>query len=281
MTFRELINKYKTICIDKNLEIEAVKFLILELTGYDAATLLLKYEDSIEQNILNQLICNIEKYVIDYLPVQYILGYTYFCGNKLNVNQNVLIPRSETEELVFHVEGYYKNLFLNKKVNICDIGTGSGAIAIALAKNNNFNVTATDISPDALEIACNNALMNDVKINFYEGDLLKPLIEKQLKFDILVSNPPYVASSDLVDPLVLKNEPHLALFADNDGMSCYENILKDAHKILNFPNIILFEHGFEQKILMENLINKYFPKATYEILKDINGNDRFTVIINK
>ena len=281
MTYRELLNKYKNICIDKNLEFEAIKYLIKELLNLDSAVFLLKYEEEIDENTLETIINAINKYVYELIPVQYILGYTYFHDLKFCVNNNVLIPRTETEELVEHVINYAKKVFGDKEISICDIGTGSGAIAVSLAKKKSFVLTATDISKEALLVAKDNALTNNVSISFYEGDLLEPLIKNNLKFDIIVSNPPYVASTDLVDQLVLKNEPHLALFAENKGMSCYEKILIDSYKVLNNPNIILFEHGYKQKELMKKLVDKYFPESTCEVIKDLSGNDRITVIINK
>ena len=173
------------------------------------------------------------------------------------------------------VNEYYDEIFKGKNVEVCDIGTGSGAISIALSKEEpKMNVTATDISKEALEIAKLNAKNNLASIKFLEGDLLEPLITNNLKFDILVSNPPYIALGDEVDPLVVKNEPHLALFAENNGMECYERILKDASKVLNKTNIILFEHGYKQKDLMLKLIDKYYPNSECEIIKDLSGNDR-------
>ena len=282
MTYRELLNKYAIICKEKNLEIEAIKLLILELSNFDGATFLAHYDDEIELGKLNILESSISKYVNDFIPVQHILGYTYFYGYKIKVSKDVLIPRCETEELVGYVLEYYDEIFKGKKVNVCDIGTGSGAISIVLVKEEpNMTLYATDISKMALSIAKENAKDNNANVTFFEGDLLEPLIENNLKFDILVSNPPYIAYDDEVDPLVIKNEPHLALFAEEQGMSCYDKILSEAHKILNKPNIILFEHGYKQKELMLKVIDKYYPDSTCEIIKDLSGNDRFTVIINK
>jgi release factor glutamine methyltransferase len=281
MTYRELLNEYKNICLKKNLEFEAVKYLIQELIYLDSATFLLKHNEEIEDQVLTIITDAVNKYINELIPVQYILGYTYFYGLKFNVNNNVLIPRSETEELVEHVINYAKIIFGNKPINICDIGTGSGAIAVSLAKENNFFLTATDISSNALIVAKENACNNDVHINFYEGDLLEPLIKNNLKFDILVSNPPYIDKSEDIDPLVEQNEPHLALYADNLGMQFYEEILSNAKHIMNTPNIILFEHGYKQRQLMLNLIDKYYPNSDCEIIKDLSGNDRFTIIINK
>ena len=282
MTYRDIINKYKQICIDKNLEIEAIKLLILELSNLDGASFLAHFDDELPVGEINRLENAISKYVDNFIPVQHILGYAYFYGYKLKVSKDVLIPRCETEELVGYALEYYDEIFKCKKVDVCDIGTGSGAIAVALAiEEANMKVSATDISKDALLIAKQNAKFNNADITFYEGDLLEPLIKENLKFDILISNPPYIAYTDEVDPLVISNEPHLALFADDLGMACYDKILKDAHKILNTPNIILFEHGYKQKELMQELVDKYFPESTCEVIKDLSGNDRITVIINK
>ena len=282
MTYREILNKYKQICIDKSLEIEAIKLLILELSNLDGASFLAHFDDELPEEEINRLENAISQYVDKFIPVQHILGYAYFYGYKLKVSKDVLIPRCETEELVGYALEYYDEVFKGKKVNVCDIGTGSGAIAVALAKAEaNMKVTATDISKDALLIAKQNAKFNNADITFYEGDLLEPLIKEQLKFDILISNPPYIAYNDEVDPLVISNEPHLALFADDLGMACYDKILKDASKILNTPNIIIFEHGYKQRKLMLELVDKYYPNSECEIIKDLSGNDRITVIINK
>ncbi len=282
MTYRDILNKYKQICIDKKLEIEAIKLLILELSNLNGASFLAHYDDSLNEQEIKKLENAISKYVDDFIPVQHILGYAYFYGYKLKVSKDVLIPRCETEELVGYALEYYDEIFKGKKVDVCDIGTGSGAIAVALAKEEeNMKVSATDISKEALLIAIQNAKFNDADITFYEGDLLEPLINENLKFDILISNPPYIAYNDDVDPLVISNEPHLALFADDLGMACYDKILKNANKILNTPNIILFEHGYNQKELMLGLVDKYFPDSTCEVIKDLSGNDRITVIINK
>ena len=281
MTYRELLNKYKQICIEKNLEIEAIKLLILELSNLDGASFLAHFDNQITLQELNKIENAISKYVNELIPVQHILGYTYFYGYKLKVSKDVLIPRCETEELVGYALEYYDEMFKGKKVSVCDIGTGSGAISIALTKEEpNMNLYATDISNEALLIAKENAKNNNANITFLQGDLLIPLIENNLKFDILVSNPPYIAYDDEVDNLVVKNEPHLALFADDNGMACYDKILSNAKKVLNTPNLILFEHGYKQKEMMLALVNKYFPNASCEIIKDLSGNDRITVIIN-
>ena len=220
-------------------------------------------------------------YLNHHLPVQHIIGYTYFYGYKIKVNDKVLIPRPETEELVSYVMQTYDDVFNGKHVDLVDVGTGSGAIAIALAKEEpKFKIVATDISEDALLVAKENALQNNAKIEFIKGNMLEPLIEKNLKFDILVSNPPYIPDDEYVDDIVKNNEPNIALFGGSDGMYFYNEILSKANKILRDKNIILFEHSYSKKKEMLALAKKYFPKGKVEVIQDLNGKDRFTIIVN-
>ena len=149
-------------------------------------------------------------------PVQYIIGNVDFYNINLLVNENVLIPRFETEYLVEKTINYAKNL--KEPLDILDIGTGTGAIAISLVKNLSCNVLATDISKKALEIANENAKRNNVKINFKQSDILENV---KGKFDIIISNPPYISKDEIIDPLVKNNEPHIALYADNNGLYFY------------------------------------------------------------
>jgi len=210
-------------------------------------------------------------------PVQYIVGHVNFYGNILKVDKNVLIPRFETEELVEKLTNYIKR-YLKEAKSIVDIGTGSGAIAITLKKKfPHINITATDISKKALKVACENAKNNDVEINFVQGDLLKPL---KNKYDILVSNPPYIAYNEEIMDIVKNNEPHKALYADNDGLKCYFEILKEISKILNEKNIIAFEIGKTQGNKIVKYASKYFKEANIQVEKDIKQNDRFIFIFN-
>lgn len=236
----------------------------------------------IEEEMYNKLLAAVNMYIEEGKPVQHIIGYSYFYGYQMIVNEDVLIPRPETEELVGYVLSYYDEVFDGKKVKVADVGTGSGAIAITLAKEeSNMEVYATDISYEALEVAKKNATKNEANVTFYQGDMLKPLIEKGLKFDILVSNPPYIPDDEFVEDIVKNNEPHVALFGGENGMFFYDVILKDASSILNTPNIIAFEHSYNKKQEMHALIQKYFPNSWYETIKDLSGKDRITVIINK
>ena len=205
-------------------------------------------------------------------PVQYIVGNVDFFDINLKVNENVLIPRFETEELVDKVIKYAKNF--DRTLKIVDIGTGSGAIAITLKKKLKANVTATDISESALEVAKENALLNNVHINFKQGNLLEPLNEK---YDILVSNPPYIAYDEEIMEIVKNNEPHLALYAPNNGLYCYEEILKNARNYLKDKALIAFEIGEKQGEAIKELSLKYLGIEA-KIEKDLQGRDRFAFI---
>ena len=172
-------------------------------------------------------------------PLQYIIGNVNFCGNIINVNSNVLIPRFETELLVEKTINYIKKYF-NKKVKIIDLGTGSGAIAISLKKKLDAVVDAIDISDVALEIARENAKENNTQINFYESDMFNDVNDK---YDVIISNPPYISYDEEIEDVVKDNEPAIALFADNHGLEFYEKILSKASKHICDRAIIAFEIG--------------------------------------
>ena len=207
------------------------------------------------------------------IPVQYIVGNVEFYGNIIEVNENVLIPRFETEELVDRVIKRLKN---KNNLDIVDLGTGSGCIAISLAKNLNSNVDAVDISKEALEVAKKNAINNNVNINFYLGDMLKPLNKK---YDVIISNPPYIAYDEKIMNIVKNNEPHIALYADNNGLYYYEQILKNVKDYLKKDYLIAFEIGYKQAKEIESLAHTYLScKVTIE--KDLSGKDRYVFIEN-
>lgn len=210
------------------------------------------------------------------IPIQYILGKTSFFGMDFTVNENVLIPRPETEELV---EWIINTNSMTEKLNdlkILDIGTGSGCIAISLAKNIlNTQVFAIDVSAKALATAKKNAENNDVNVNFIERNILETTDLEQ-EFDIIVSNPPYVRNLEKVEinKNVLENEPHLALFVeDDDALIFYKKIAQLAQKNLSENGQLYFEInqylGKEMILLLEEMNFK-----NVELRQDIYGNDR-------
>ena len=206
--------------------------------------------------------------------VQYIVGNTDFYGNLIKVNKDVLIPRFETEELVSKTINYVKENF-DKKVNILDIGTGSGCISIALKKELDSSITAVDISDKTLEIAKENALINNVEINFLQSDLFSNVNDK---FDVIISNPPYIKYDEEIMDVVKNNEPHLALYAPDNGLFFYKEILKNASKYLNEKFLIAFEIGYTQANDIKLEISKYLEDCTVTIEKDLQGKDRFIFI---
>jgi release factor glutamine methyltransferase len=210
------------------------------------------------------------------IPIQYILGTTQFYGLEFNVNENVLIPRPETEELVEWIISSAVNMPKFTNLKILDIGTGSGCIAISLAKNiSDAQVFAIDISEKALATTKKNADLNKVAVAFIQRNILETNDLGQ-QFDIIVSNPPYVRNLEKAEIKlnVLANEPHLALFVeDNDALIFYRKIAELATKNLSVEGKLFFE------------INQYLGKETVELLekmhfknielrKDIYGNDR-------
>jgi len=210
-------------------------------------------------------------------PVQYIVGNVDFYGNTINVNENVLIPRFETEELVSKTINYLKSNFTNK-IDIVDIGTGSGCIAITLKKELDCNMDAVDISYSAIEVAKSNAKNNNVEINFYMGNMLEPLSKK---YDCIISNPPYIRYDEEIMDIVKNNEPSIALYAPNNGLYFYEEILKNAKKYLKERSLIAFEIGYLQAQDIKDIALKHFPSSTIIVEKDMSLKDRFIFIFNK
>lgn len=204
-------------------------------------------------------------------PVQYIVGNVDFYGNKININKNVLIPRFETETLVEKAINYIKKYF-DKDVDVLDIGTGSGCIAIALKHELNCNIDACDISDLALDVARINAKENNCKINFYKSNFLDN-IEK--KYDVIISNPPYISYNEEIEDIVKNNEPHLALYSDNNGLKSYEEIINNIEKNLKEKAIIAFEIGRTQGSYIKELIEKNLKDTKVFIEKDLSQNDRY------
>lgn len=210
-------------------------------------------------------------------PIQYLIGDVDFYGNKILVNESVLIPRSETELLVENTIKLIKENNLTKP-RILDIGTGSGCIAITLAKELNINVDALDLSNEALTTAKENARLNNVQINFMKKDILTEKLDS--KYDVIISNPPYIEYGDEVD-LQTKYEPQNALFADNKGLIFYEEIIKKSKKYLNKGGIIAFEIGMMQAKAITDIVKQNYSKADIIVKKDYNNRDRMLFIINK
>ena len=210
----------------------------------------------------------------NHIPAQYIIGHAEFFGMQLKVDERVLIPRLETEELVELILA--ENPDGNLKV--LDIGTGNGAIALALAKNRaDWSVTAADISQDALDLASENAERLDLEITFIKSDCFSEICSK---YDIIVSNPPYISRADEVEVglNVLHSEPHLALFADEEGLAIYRRIAEDSKDYLTDGGKIYLEIGYKQGQSVPALFMENLPEKRVRTLKDQFGQDRMVVI---
>ena len=207
-------------------------------------------------------------------PVQYIVGDVNFYGNTIKVDKRVLIPRFETEGLV-EIALYY---LTNSNLDIVDLGTGSGCIAITLKKKlPNINIDAVDISSEALSLAIDNAKLNNVDINFINQEMTKP---SNKKYDVIISNPPYIAYDEEVMDIVKNNEPSIALYADNKGLYYYEEILRNYKDHLKDKYYIFFEIGYNQGEKIKKIALKCL-NCTVEIKKDLQGFDRYIIIKNK
>jgi len=275
MTYLQFINQKENEAELNNKESSAVILLLQYITKLETSFLYLKMNEEISNDIIDSFNKIFERYLKNNEPIQYLIGYSSFYGRDFIVNNNVLIPRFETEELVENVLYKYDEFFKGKKVDVCDLATGSGCIGITLnLEEPNMNVTATDISKDALEVAKLNQEKFNSKVKFLEGDMLKPI--KGMKFDIFVSNPPYIPNDEIVDSLVKDNEPNIALFGGSDGMAFYRIIISGLKDLLKDNAMVAFEHGYDKKEEMKNLIKEYFPNSRIECIKDLEGKDRMT-----
>lgn len=277
MTYQQFIRQKEKLAIEQDKEESSVVLLLEHICGVETNALYLKMFEEIEEEIIKNFNSVFEVYLYQNKPIQYLIGTSCFYGYDFKVNEHVLIPRYETEELVEHILYRYDEYFKGQKVDVCDLATGSGCIAISLAlEERNMNVVATDISCEALEVARENNEKFQAGVTFLQGDMLEPL--KGRKFDIFVSNPPYIPTEEDVMPLVKDNEPNLALFGGADGMKFYRIILSGVKPLLKERAILAFEHGYDKKEEMLELVSVYFPNCRAEVIKDLEGKDRMTFI---
>ena len=211
-------------------------------------------------------------------PIQYILGETEFLGLDFNVDKRVLIPRQETEEVVTQAYLRALQMFGDNVIDVADICCGSGVMGITLAKKLKVRyLFMSDISSDAIDVAKSNAIKNDVIANFFIGNACDELIKSGAKVDLLVANPPYILNKEEVDKSVLENEPHIALFADEE-LSVYKGIFKALPKIKKGKLLCVFEIGYDLKEKLTKLLEKTIKNATFGFVKDINGKERILIL---
>ena len=278
-TVKELIKLAESRLDDASKDVNVAKVLFYHLADKQPHELYLMYDEEVSSELEAKFLAGMEEYYQG-KPIQYIKGVENFFGRDFKVNEDVLIPRYETEELVenilYRIDDYFAEY---QSITLCDVGTGSGAIATSLAlEEPRLKVFATDISLKAVTVAKDNAKNLGANIEFMVGDMLEPLLENEIKVDIFVSNPPYIPQEQEIEAMVKDNEPHVALFGGNDGLYFYRKIFQGVEPLLQERALLAFEMGFDQRELMEAALQEYFPNDPHEIIKDINVKDRMLFI---
>ena len=273
MKLAQIFKDFEEKLIAQGEEAESLSFVYRSLKNLSFTDFVFALQREISEGE-RQFVEDIYRKLANHIPAQYIIGHAEFFGMQLKVDERVLIPRPETEELVELI------LAENPKENlkVLDIGTGSGAIALALAKNRpDWTITASDISQDALDLAMENAKNQGLTLSFIKSDCFS---EISSKYDIIVSNPPYISREDQeeVGLNVLHSEPHLALFADEDGLAIYRRIAEDSKDYLNDGGKIYLEIGYKQGQSVPALFMENLPEKRVRTLKDQFGQDRMVVI---
>ncbi|MGE7752599.1 peptide chain release factor N(5)-glutamine methyltransferase [Lysinibacillus sp. FSL R5-0849] len=277
MTYKNVMEALEwasSFLVDNGREQTAARIVMQHILGTSYSEVMLHLQDKLTEEQQVKFIALIEEHV-NGRPVQYCVGSEEFYGRSFIVNESVLIPRPETEELILGTINRMTKLFQHQALKVADIGTGSGAIAISMKLEcPALSVVATDLSEDALATAQKNAQRLEADIDFRLGDLTAPLAGE--KFDIILSNPPYIAfdEAEAMSDVVLKHEPHSALFAEEDGLILYRQLAEQLPMYMNRPALIGLEIGYTQGEKVAKFFQDSFPQATISIEKDINGKPR-------
>ena len=280
MNRRQAITKACLLLRRQGKEESLARFLLMYILDESPHLFSNNLSEQISKEIEDKYFSLIEKHIKEDVPLSHLVGFEYFYDRKYKVTKDVLSPRMETEELIYKVIEYVKASNKNK-FKILDLCTGSGIIAITLKKELDqvsVDVIASDISEEAIEVAKENAQSHNATIKFIKSDIFNDIDDK---FDIIVSNPPYIDRKDEVtmQDNVLKYDPHLALFAEEEGMYFYRKIIEQANDYLNENGVMFFEIGYDQKDKIIKLadMNGY----SVEVYKDINGRDRMAFLVRK
>ena len=280
MNRRQAITKACLLLRRQGKEESLARFLLMYMLDESPQLFSNSFSEQLSQENEEKYFSLIEKHIKEDVPLSHLVGFEYFYDRKFKVTKDVLSPRMETEELIYKVIEYVKASNKNK-FKILDLCTGSGIIAITLKKELSqfsIDVVASDISEEAIKVSKENAQSHDATIKFIQSDIFDNIADK---FDIIVSNPPYIDRKDEVtmQDNVLKYDPHLALFAEEEGMYFYRKIIEQANDYLNENGVIFFEIGYDQKDKIIKLadLNGY----SAEVYKDINGRDRMAFLVRK
>lgn len=251
------------------------KILLAELIGKNPLELL-NYLDEIVPIETVELYKKEVKALQEGKPLQYVMGYVNFYGNRFVIDERVLIPRYETEELVENTIDHI-NKYFQYPVDIIDLGCGSGVIGLTLEKKvPTKSVDLIDISEDALKITHKNCGNLNSKANIIQSDYFENVDKK---YDIIISNPPYIKENEEIEEIVKNNEPHIALYAGEDGLDSYKKILASVKNHMKEKCLIAFEIGQSQKNDIINIVNEYLDNVKIECKKDLSGRDRMLFIL--
>ena len=274
-TNRELYFQYKK----EGIPDAVIYFALEEINGFDHLSLTNNFDKEIKDE--NQFVSAMNRYQNGEM-IEYIFNKAYFLSKPFYVDNNVLIPRQETEQLVLNTARLIKDTFHRDNLKIVDVCTGSGCIGISLAHIfNNSEVVLSDISTDALTVANKN--IRDHKLTNVvtkQGDMLTPFIDHVDRYNIIICNPPYIENETTIDEKTWKQEPHLALLA-KPGTLFYERVLQDFLKIVSDEFIIAFEIGEDQEEALTNLVKKYCQGCSFYFEKDLYNKTRFLYIKGK
>lgn len=273
----EALNWASSFLKEHNREEFAGELLLRHFSGLSRTSMLMKMRDELEGEVWTEFQAAVKRHA-EGEPIQYIIGSEEFYGRRFEVNEHVLIPRPETEELVHGTLQRLEKLFpVSGQIDLVDVGTGSGAISVSLKlEKPELKVAAIDLSEDALDVARKNASQLGADVEFFHGDLLQPLILQGKKVNAVISNPPYIPIADQawMSDIVTEHEPHMALFAGEDGLDLYRRFMDELPLVLKEKAIVGFEIGAGQGEAVRGLLEKTFPHARVEVVFDINGKDR-------
>ncbi|MDO4666385.1 MAG: peptide chain release factor N(5)-glutamine methyltransferase [Streptococcus sp.] len=256
-------------------ERESLSFVYRSLHGLSLTDFVFKMQEEVSDKEQAEIELIFKK-LLAHQPAQYIIGTADFYSHTFQVDERVLIPRQETEELVSLILAENND----STCSVLDIGTGSGAIAISLAyARTSWDLTASDISKEALEVAMENARLLQTDVTFIHSDCFDNILGK---YDIIVSNPPYISEQDKKEVAinVLSSEPHLALFAADDGTAIYQKIATKAGNYLSKKGKIYLEIGYKQGRIVQKIFSTVFPEKRIRVLQDQFGKDRMVVVDN-
>lgn len=254
------------------------KLLLANILNKNPLELLLFLDEQVDEEKANLYKREVEA-LENNKPLQYVIGKVNFYGSEFIVNEKVLIPRFETEELVENTITKINEMFDNKNIKILDIGCGSGVIGLTLKKFfPESNVTLVDISKEALEVAKENAKRLNLDVEFIDSDIFQNVYDI---YDVIISNPPYIMDDEEIEDIVKENEPHIALYAGKDGLDCYKKIMQDIKRHINNKYLISFEIGRYQAPSIISMANYFLSKPIVEVKKDLQERDRMIFISSK